>query len=170
MGAATRPVSRKEYRRLLRLLDKRTALAVQISAETGLRVSDVLGITVGALKRAMDVLERKTGKVRHVRLSEKTYAAAKALASDRPDDEQLIKRNRSTIYRHIKEAAGSLGLEHVSMHSFRKLFARGFAAKYGLMAAQAELRHKYVSTTLLYVVDATEVQEMLRQEVTCNDE
>lgn len=151
----TRPVTRGEYRRLLKLLRPDIAIIVRIAANTGLRVSDVLGLRVGDLKRAMSVSERKTGKSRTVRLSAGTYKAAKAYAEHMKlqDSDLLIALNRSTVYRHIRKAAKELNYEHVSMHSLRKYFACTFAKKNGVAATQQELRHAYPSTTLLYLVD-----------------
>lgn len=151
----TRPVTRGEYRKLLRLLRPDIAIAARIAANTGLRVSDVLRLRVGDLKRTMSVSEQKTRKVRTVRLSDSTYRAAKAYAKQAglQSSDLLVPLNRSTVYRHIRKTAEGLNLKHVSMHSFRKYFAYMFAKKNGMTAAQEELRHTYLSTTLLYLVD-----------------
>ena len=99
----TRPVTPAELRQLLKLLQDPAALAVRISADTGLRVSDVLGIRCGDLARTMAITERKTGKRRKVTLRPSTLAAAKAYAKH--GGEYLIDCDRSTIYRRIRAAA-----------------------------------------------------------------
>lgn len=151
----TRPVTTGEYRRLLKLLRTDIAVIARIAANTGLRVSDILGLRVGDLKRAMSVSERKTGKVRVVHLSAATYKAAKTYAERMKleNSDLLFPLNRSTVYRHIRKAAEKLNYKHVSMHSLRKYFACSFAKKNGVAATQQELQHTYPSTTLLYLVD-----------------
>lgn len=156
----TRPITPGELRQLLKLLEDPAALAVRISADTGLRVSDVLGIKCGELARTMLVTERKTGKRRRVTLRPVTLKAAKAYAKH--GGEYLIDCDRSTIYRRIRKAAAQLGYEHVSMHSIRKLYARRYCAAHGLAATQQELQHDYLSTTLLYVLDPEEVEKIAK--------
>ena len=70
----TRPIASAELRALLKVLPDAAALAVRISADTGLRISDVLAIRSGDLAPTMQVTERKTGKARRVR-SYRTTAA-----------------------------------------------------------------------------------------------
>ena len=158
----TRPITPAELRRLLKVLPPAAALAVRISADTGLRVSDVLSIRCGDLKNTMKVKERKTGKKRTIHLKPSTLKACKAFAAHGED--KLLPVNRSTIYRQIKTAATDLGYEHVSMHSIRKLYARNFCKAHGLAATQREMQHDYLSTTMLYVLNPEDVERMMKNE------
>lgn len=153
----TRAVTRQELRSLVKRLDEQTRLAVMISADTGLRVSDILNLEAGKLAREMSVTEQKTGKTRKVTLSTETYNYAKRIA--KYSGKYLINLDRSTIYRHIKTAASDMGLAHVSMHSIRKYYARRYCRAHGLAQTQREMAHDYLSTTLLYVVDPDELEE-----------
>lgn len=155
----TRPITPAELRKLLKLLPDASALAVRICADTGLRISDILAIRSGELDTTMRVIERKTGKARTVRLRPATLKAAKAYAAHGCD--RLIPHAPSTIYRQIRRAASDLGMEHVSMHSIRKLYARQYCRAHGLAATQRELQHDYLSTTMLYVLDPTQIQAMI---------
>lgn len=155
----TRPISPSELRKLLKVLPPAAALAVRISADTGLRVSDVLAIRCGDLAPSMRVVERKTGKARRVRLNPATLKAARAYASH--GKELLLPYAPSTIYRQIRRAASDLGMEHVSMHSIRKLYARQYCKAHGLTATQRELQHDYLSTTMLYVLDTDKLQDLI---------
>lgn len=155
----TRPITSAELRALLKVLPDAAALAVRISADTGLRISDVLAIRSGDLAPTMQVTERKTGKARRVRIRPATIAAARAYASHGHD--QLIPYNRSTIYRQIRAAAAELGYTHISMHSIRKYYARQYCRAHGLAATQREMQHNYLSTTLLYVLDPTDIDKMI---------
>lgn len=155
----TRPITPAELRRLLKVLPPAAALAVRISADTGLRVSDVLSIRCGELQRTMKIKERKTGKQRTVHLKPATLKACKAFAAH--GESKLIPVNRSTIYRQIKKAAADLGYDHVSMHSIRKLYARNYCKAHGLAATQREMQHDYLSTTMLYVLNPEDVERMI---------
>lgn len=158
----TRPITPGELHKLLKVLPPAAALAVRISADTGLRVSDVLSIRCGDLQSTMKVRERKTGKQRTVHLKPTTLKTCKAFAAHGKD--KLIPVNRSTIYRQIKKAAADLGYDHVSMHSIRKLYARNFCKAHGLAATQREMQHDYLSTTMLYVLNPEDVERMLGNE------
>lgn len=153
----TRAVTRQELRSLVKRLDEQTRLAVLISADTGLRVSDILNLEAGKLAREMSVTEQKTGKTRKVSLSAETYKFAQRIAKH--SGKYLINIDRSTVYRHIKAAAADMGLTHVSMHSIRKYYARRYCRAHGLAQTQREMAHDYLSTTLLYVVDPDELEE-----------
>ena len=155
----TRPISPSELRKLLKVLPPAAALAVRIRADTGLRGSDVLAIRCGDLAPSMRVVERKTGKARRVRLKPATLKAARAYASH--GKELLLPYAPSTIYRQIKRAASDLGMEHVSMHSIHKLYARQYCKAHGLTATQRELQHDYLSTTMLYVLDTDKLQDLI---------
>lgn len=161
----TRPISPAELRRLLKVLPPAAALAVRISADTGLRISDILAIRCGDLAPSMRVVERKTGKARRVRLKPATLKAAKAYATHGHD--RLIPHAPSTIYRQVTKAARELGMEHISMHSIRKLYARQYCRAHGLAATQHEMQHDYLSTTMLYVLDPDQIQDMIGDDDIC---
>lgn len=161
----TRPITPAELRKLLKLLPDASALAVRISADTGLRISDILAIRSGELAATMRVIERKTGKARRVRLKPATLKAAKAYATHGHD--RLIPHAPSTIYRQVTKAARELGMEHISMHSIRKLYARQYCRAHGLAATQRELQHDYLSTTMLYVLDPDQIQAMIGDDDIC---
>jgi len=164
MGKRTRPISTGEYRKLLNRLDDRTALAVRISANTGLRVSDVLRLKAEDWRRKMTVTERKTGKTRTVQVPESTFKAVRDYIQTNSITGLIFPCDRSTIFRHVQKAAQQLGFEHVSMHSLRKMYAQNYARKHGLEATQEELQHKYISTTLLYVIGERELERVLNGE------
>jgi integrase len=129
---------------------------VHLSADTGLRISDVLNLPRTGLKHTMEITERKTGKVRTVHLRPYTLALCRQWAATHSGD-KLITCNRSTIYRHIVRAARKHNLTNVSMHSIRKFYATQYCKAHGLMETQKEMQHDYPTTTLLYVVDLAQL-------------
>lgn len=157
----TRPITPAELRKLLTILPPAAELAIRISADTGLRISDILAIRAGDLSPVMLVTERKTGKRRRVRLRPSTIKAARAYAGHGQD--RLLPYAPSTIYRQIRRAADQLGYKHISMHSIRKYYARQYYRAHGLAATQRELQHDYLSTTLLYVLDPSDLDNLLRR-------
>lgn len=163
----TRPINRTQLRALLGLLPDAAALAVRISADTGLRISDVLAIRASDIAPTMRVRESKTGKERAVKLSAATLDAALSYAKH--GHAMLIPRNRSTIYRQIRRAANELGMQHVSMHSIRKYYARQYCRKHGLNETQREMQHDYLSTTLLYVLNTTDIGRILQDDDDIHD-
>ena len=143
----------------------------RMGVETGLRISDLLSLKVqDVLMYPVTVKEQKTGKTREFTLSEKLAAdiwayteRRKMWLSDylfpghgkRPDYPELQQAmTRQQAHRVISSVAADLGLAHVGTHSMRKTYARNFFAATGdLKALQRELNHKYLDTTLLYLIN-----------------
>lgn len=131
-------------------------MIVDIAVDTGLRISDILSLPA-ELTTEMTVKERKTGKVRKVRLTPATLGEAEKYTTMNGIEGKLFDIDRSTAWRNIAKSARELGLEHIGPHSFRKTFAREFFIKHGLIATQKELQHNYPSTTLMYILDEEEI-------------
>lgn len=157
----TRAITTGEYRALLRTVPLRTQIALRIMADTGLRVGDVLALTIGQISRTMIIQEQKTGHKRTVHLTARTLSACRAYAAGRPANARLITCNRSTIYRDIRRAADRRNWQHVSAHSLRKYYAQRYCRHHGLAATQAELQHRDTITTLIYVVNRDKLEALL---------
>lgn len=158
----TRPISKAEYHKLLAMLPDEAACAVRLSADTGLRISDILALHASDIKPTMQVMERKTGKRRTVHLRRSTINACRQLRGN--GKAHLLQKDRSTIYRQIKKAAKSLGYDNVSMHSLRKMYARNYCRAHGLAATQQEMQHDYLSTTMLYILSPEDVTQIIKKE------
>ena len=157
----TRAITVGEYRTLLRTVPMRTQVALRIMADTGLRIGDVLDLTIGQISRTMVIREHKTGHQRTVHLTQRTLAACRAYAARRPAAARLIPHDRSTIYRDIRRAADRRKWTHVSAHSLRKYYAQRYCRRHGLAATQAELQHRDTVTTLIYVVDRDKLEGLI---------
>ncbi len=147
---------------ICRLRDMREdyKLVMLIAVETGLRVSDVLGLTYDTALGGQKLTERKTGKQTFVTLPEYLTVAIRSRmveASSRgsdlvfPSGEDGKKPiNRSTIYRAVKRAFADVP-ENVTPHTARKIYAVEAYRKDGnLRAVQDLLRHDKLETTILY--------------------
>lgn len=156
------PITRAQYRALLRVLPPDIALVCRIMADTGLRVSDALSITCAQVEAPggrITVVERKTGKRRSVRLAPRTLTLARIAARGRPPDQALTPIHRTTVYRAIHAAAAALGMQRISPHSLRKYYARKIYAREGLRAAQRALLHDSPYTTLGYLIDMEDAHD-----------
>ena len=162
----TRAITTGEYRTLLRTVPMRTQVALRIMADTGLRIGDVLDLTIGQISRTMVIREHKTGHQRTVHLTQRTLAACRAYAARRPAAARLIPHDRSTIYRDIRRAADRRKWSHVSAHSLRKYYAQRYCRRHGLAATQTELQHRDTITTLIYVVDRDTWEGLLHGDAT----
>ena len=162
--AATREVTREEYRRLTArasLLD-RDALVAQAICATGIRVSELRFLTVEALRVGSMVVENK-GRVRRVWLPGRLCRRLRAYAlrtgvrsgpvfvtrSGRPLD-------RTRVWRALKGLAKQAGVDPTKVfpHALRHLFATTFQRRHGdLEALACVLGHARVETTRVYLAE-----------------
>ena len=151
----TRAITPAEYRKLLLHAPMHTRLALRVAWETGLRVSDILGIKTADVKAAMTITERKTGNQRSVTLSPSLVHALRDYGRSMCDDNgRAIPVHRTTVYRTIRAIAAACDMgPGVSMHSVRKSWAQRYAKEHGLTATQHALGHRSKITTLIYVSD-----------------
>ena len=159
-----RYLSRGEYKRLLREAKKekkpRLFMILETLASTGMRVSELRFLTVGAVKRGQVEIHNK-GKVRTVLLSSGLqkqlllYIARGHIRSGvvfctrsgEPVD-------RSNIWREMKELCRKAGVEpdKVFPHNLRHLFAQCFYEIKKDIAKLADvLGHSSIETTRIYI-------------------
>lgn len=165
------PVDLDKIRR--RLSPEMRAL-VDILRLTGFRVNDILysrEYQWNGKGGVVTLFERKTKKTRSVPMTPELQEAIERYRSMRfitrfpttltyfvqglrDQDKDLHKRHRSTIYRHFENAVYHAGLsgKGYTIHSLRKCYAVDrYNATGSLLAVQADLGHKSLSTTCLYV-------------------
>lgn len=164
LNRTTTAATPAQVKTLITVLAPRDALAVRLMNETGLRVSDVLNLKRADFAREMTIIEQKTkrvkGKTRTFTMSRKLFKDIEQWIEHTSDDGsgRIFNMNRSTLYRNIKKEADRRGWQHISAHSLRKTFARKYARRYGLKAAQQILGHKYISTTMFYLYDSSKFE------------
>lgn len=128
-----------------------------IGTTTGLRISDILPITVGTIrgKRRLMIKEHKTGKRRRVYISQQLQA----MISDYIDrhnmrnSDRLLPKSYTTYYRHIVDAAKDVTDKHIGTHTMRKSYATSRLRKgYNLYQLQQCLNHTHISDTIGYTI------------------
>jgi integrase len=145
----------------------RYVLLAKIGVETGLRVSDILGLRKCDLKPVMLIHEGKTKKTKKCVLNPITFAMAGDYVKEYnlgPKDYLIFsvvyKKHRPLTrvqaYRVFKMAAEEAGLtERIGTHSMRKTYAKHLYKQTGgdIRAVQRALNHKHVETTIGYLLD-----------------
>jgi integrase/recombinase XerD len=136
--------------------------ALEILYATGLRVSELLGLSRAALAEGAELLmiKGKGGKERLVPLSETAAQAAAALVADAPESPHLFPgrdprepMTRQAFWLLIKHTAVVAGLDpgRVSPHVLRHSFASHMLAHGAdLRSLQALLGHADIATTQIY--------------------
>ena len=142
---------------LLDLMQTPNALAVRVSLETGLRIGDVLALTVRDLDSASGELRTVCAKTGKPFRGEISGALARALMAQAkrgwlfPSPRTKGHRTRQAVWRDLKQAARKCAVRaNVSPHTARKIFAVEQFRREGLDVARERLGHDRTETTLLY--------------------
>lgn len=144
------------YNRLYGVMTYDNVLALRISLETGLRIDDVLSLRAEQLHKCTILgTAKKTGKVYKKVISRDLAERLRRLNRDGYLFPHRTKkgehRTRQAVWKNMKQAAARLGIElNVAPHSARKTYAVELFHDKGLGAAQAELQHDRISTTMIY--------------------
>lgn len=127
-----------------------------IGCSTGLRISDILCLTVGQLSRAYTwVRERKTHKRRRIYIQQsiRSQVAEYATRHNLQPDSKIFTVSRQTVWKHIKRAADLEGIcTNVGTHTMRKTYSRAYIDKgYSLDELHERLNHTHMSDTIGYI-------------------
>lgn len=147
---------------------KRNRLIFVFGINTGLRVSDILGLNVEDVegKNYVEIKEKKTGKYKRLPLNTKLKSLIKDyLSTERSKSYSLSEKDplfigkkhcrldRSQVYRFLNEACNQLGITaNIGTHTMRKSFGYHFYKKYNDVALlQKILNHSSPAITLRYI-------------------
>jgi len=125
--------SKKDLRRIESILAKnrRDLLFFCIGTNSGLRISDILGLNVGDVKGKthIDIVEKKTGKHKRFPVNSKLQPLISDFVQGRDSSEPLFKTkysnrlNRIQAYTIINQACREAGMTcRVGTHTLRKTF------------------------------------------------
>ena len=149
---------------------KRDTLLFIMGINTALRVSDLLGLTIGHVidakgkpKKAVTLKEQKTGKVKVFPLNESILKALRAYLDERRgfdiseplfvSKKGLKPLGRRQAWHILSEAGKAIGLDNIGTHTLRKTFGYHVYKKSGgnLGLVQKLLNHSSSGDTLRYI-------------------
>ena len=152
-------IPRAYLEHLLAAMMPSNALAIRISANHGLRIGDVLRMTVADVrKNVWSFKEEKTGKRRRVKLSEREKRQLLSIAGKIYVFEHRLDhhkhRTRQAVYKDIKRAAKYMRVPLVSPHTARKIYSVEQYRKSGgnMTKVQRLLNHDDEAVTILYAL------------------
>ena len=133
-------------------------LALEVSACTGLRISDVLNLRTDKLSARMTIRELKTGKTRRIRLPgpllDRLFAIAGKIYVFEGRCDYRRHRTRQAVFKDLQRIAKMYRVNvHVSPHSARKIYAVSEYKRTGsLDAVRRLLNHEDEAITMLYAM------------------
>ncbi|RJG23291.1 site-specific integrase [Paenibacillus thiaminolyticus] len=133
-----------------------------LGINSGLRISDLLWLTVRDVRRGEHMVTRelKTGKVRRFFINEHLRPVIDEYIKGMHHDDYLFASNRwprlpitrHAAYRILREAGESVGLHHVGTHSMRKTFGYHHYRMYkDVVTLMMIFNHREQSDTLDYI-------------------
>lgn len=156
-----------EYNNIKILPNNKVATALVTEANLGIRISDILNLTMksfvrdgnkddGSPRYRLDIIEQKTQKKRTFTVNNELYNFLRDYADEenmRPSD-RLFPLTPRAIQIHLQKICSALGYDaSISTHSFRKYFATGVYQKNGhdIRLVQTLLQHSSTAITEKYI-------------------
>lgn len=188
MNKTTRPVEDTEYDAIIETIRNgfeyrgirhkpniRIAMALQLERNLGLRISDVLRLTLDSFVRVGDkyrinIYEKKTGKYRDFLVPVEVYTLIVEYACKQGigSKARLFAITERMVSEHLKLACQFLGYKGIGTHSFRKAFATQAYTNsdYNAEVVRRLLQHSSVVTTQRYIgVGNKEIEDALLKTV-----
>lgn len=188
MNKKTRALTEEQYRKIITTINEgfvtaagervkpnsRIATALTLEANLGLRISDILHLTINQIVKdgdryRLDLVEQKTGKKREFTVPTEIYIYIQnyALENNINPRARLFQITERTVQRHLKMVCDYLEYEYISTHSFRKFFASSIYKDNGcdINLVRVLLQHSSVVTTQRYIgVQPQEIENALQKE------
>lgn len=102
------------------------ALALQLEANIGLRISDILSMKVKSFRGGkIQIKEKKTGELQYRNINQTVYNTINEYALEKglKKDDNLFNITTKAVHKQLKIVCDYLDLINVSTHSFRKMYA-----------------------------------------------
>ena len=175
------PITEEQHIEIMRAMNENTVfykrnpqvIAILITeSSTGLRLGDVLSMKLSQIHTSekgysLKIKEKKTGKERDVPMPSELYAylTEYALSNGRKRDETIFNLTPRAVTKYIKKVVDYLGMENVSSHSWRKMYALNVYKKTGndIVAVQQALLHSSLAVTQRYLNRRSEKLESVLQ-------
>ena len=157
--------SRDDIKKLENWLEKhnkRNRLIFAFGVNTGLRISDILGLNITDVynKTHVAIREKKTNKYKRFLLNNKLRILIKDYLKDKEiTDAPLFtgkkghRLHRSQVYRFLNEACDAVGIkENVGCHSLRKTFGYHHYKQFDdIVLLQKIFNHSSPAVSLFYI-------------------
>lgn len=147
----------------LRRLNYKHELICRVGLSTGLRVSDILRLTIGQVKiEKPTIKEMKTGKSKRIYIPKKLRQELISYHAHNSHNDYIFYSesssghlSRQAVWKAFKRASKSLHLkENIAPHSTRKSYACKLLKKgKNYTYIKDKLNHNNITDTLLYVLD-----------------
>lgn len=140
--------------------NNRIATALVLEANLGLRISDILHLTLNDIikdgnRYRLDITEQKTGKKRMFTVPTEIYQYIKiyCLENGIQSHEQIFPITERAVQKQLKIVCDYLGYDNISTHSFRKMFASQIYQNndYNIILVQQLLQHSTPAVTQKYI-------------------
>ena len=156
--------SKKDLRKIEKILKSqslRNLLLFTIGTNCGLRISDILNLNVGDVRKKdyIDIFEKKTGKHKRFPINAKLKPMFEKFTQDRNRDEPLFlsvfdnRMERTQCYRIINAACREAGIDYkIGTHTLRKTFGYHHYQKFkDIVVLQKIFNHSTPQITLRYI-------------------
>ena len=166
----TRVLELSEYRKIIELFlngftaedgkifrpNRQIALALQLQASLGLRIGDVLNLRVNSFKNGkLEIREDKTEKLQYREINRNVFDHIKDYAIEKKlsQTDKLFSIGIRAVQTQLKLITDFLGLDNISTHSFRKMYATTVYEGNGhnLELVKELLNHTSIATTQRYI-------------------
>lgn len=180
MNKKTVALTREQYENLIETIRSgfdgclpniRVATALELEANLGIRVSDIVRLRLSDIVRdggryRLNIVEQKTGKARRFTVPAELYKYIQDYCIDHSiaSSAVIFPVTSRDIQKTLKKAADHLGYEGIGTHSFRKFFATQIYQKndYNLLLVQQLLQHSSPAITQRYIgIGSKELEEAL---------
>lgn len=171
--AADRPIEIVEYKKVIQLINegfqytkngkfkifrpnKNLSLALQLQASIGLRIGDVLDLKVNNFRNGkLEIRESKTSKLQYREINSNivTKIMQYAIENKLGSTDKLFNVGVRAIQKQLKIVCDFLGLQNISTHSFRKMYAVTIYENNNnnIELVKELLNHTNISTTQRYI-------------------
>lgn len=162
------------YKKSYRYIGRRNRMLFDFGIYTGLRVSDIIKLTVSDVENNTKFREKKTGKVTHIYINDHLRRELNAYIKDvdlKPDDWLFPStRNRSNhisryqVYNCIHDAGAACGIDHLGSHTMRKTFGRMWIKQGRSLPTLMHIyNHSSIAVTLRYLgLDQTDINKEMK--------
>lgn len=164
-----------EYNKVVYKPNDRVAFALTLEANLGLRVSDIVNLSVSSIikdgdRYRLDIVEQKTNKTRTFTVPNEIYQYIVDYALDHgiSKNARLVPISERAIQKHLKVVCEYLGLSGIGTHSFRKYFATSIYlnSNYNIEIVRELLQHSSAAITQRYIgIQQKEVEDALLRHI-----